>query len=174
MHALLDRESLEVELLAGPRAPPAGAAPGSLTCEREEAVSSTIAGGWTSEADQLLPQHGVDRGALFRRSHARALQNVLIDRDREIGHGISVTRDQCAVDNLSRMFWAQDPEALVVFTLEVARADPGLFDELLDWLLVNEKLLSVRRLRAMCADPEDERLLAGALGWLARTGLAHD
>jgi len=67
-----------------------------------------------------------------------------------------------------RSCWAQDPEALVVFTLEVARDDPRLFDELLDWLLVNEGLLSVRRLRAMCADPEDERLLAGALGWLAR------
>lgn len=64
--------------------------------------------------------------------------------------------------------WAQDPEALVVFTLEVARDDPRLFDELLDWLLVNEGLLSVRRLRAMCAGPEDQRLLAGALGWLAR------
>jgi len=64
--------------------------------------------------------------------------------------------------------WAQDPEALVVFTLEVARDDPRLFDELLDWLLVNEGLLSVRRLRAVCDGPEDERLLAGALGWLAR------
>jgi hypothetical protein len=67
-----------------------------------------------------------------------------------------------------RSRWVQDPEALVVFTLEVARHDPRLFDELLDWLLVNEALLSVRRLRAMCADPEDERLLAGVLGWLAR------
>lgn len=67
-----------------------------------------------------------------------------------------------------RSRWAQDPEALVVFTLEVARDDPRLFDELLDWLLVNEQLLSVRRLRAMCADPADERLLTGALGWLAR------
>lgn len=67
-----------------------------------------------------------------------------------------------------RSRWTQDPEALVVFTLEVARDDPRLFDELLDWLLVNEALLSVRRLRAMCAGPDDERLLAGALGWLAR------
>src|SRR6185369_12492644 len=55
----------------------------------------TIAGGWIGEADQLLAQHGVDRGALFRRSHTRALQNVLVDRDGEISHGISVTRDQC-------------------------------------------------------------------------------
>ena len=64
--------------------------------------------------------------------------------------------------------WAQDPEALIVFTLEVARDDPRLFDELLDWLLVNESLLSARRLRAVCRDREDERLVDAALAWVAR------
>lgn len=64
--------------------------------------------------------------------------------------------------------WAQDPEALIVFTLEVARAEPRLFDELMDWALVNESLLSVRRLRAMCIDEIDRALTAAALGWLAR------
>jgi hypothetical protein len=64
--------------------------------------------------------------------------------------------------------WAQDPEALIVFTLEVARCEPRLFDELLDWMLANEALLSVRRLRAMCIDETDRALLAGAIGWLAR------
>jgi hypothetical protein len=64
--------------------------------------------------------------------------------------------------------WAQDPEALIVFTLEVARADARLFDELMDWMLVNESLLSVRRLRAMCIDETDRALVATALGWLAR------
>ena len=63
--------------------------------------------------------------------------------------------------------WAQDPEALIVFTLEVARAEPRLFDELLDWMLVDEALLSVRRLRAMCIDETDRSLVAGALAWLA-------
>jgi hypothetical protein len=62
--------------------------------------------------------------------------------------------------------WAQDPEALVVFTLEVARDDPRLFDELLDWLVANERLVSVRRLRAMCRTPDDQRLLDAALGWV--------
>jgi hypothetical protein len=66
-----------------------------------------------------------------------------------------------------RSRWAQDPEALIVFTLEVARADARLFDELMDWLLVNESLLSVRRLRAMCIDETDRALVAAALGWLA-------
>jgi hypothetical protein len=64
--------------------------------------------------------------------------------------------------------WAQDPEALILFTLEVARAEPRLFDELMDWMLVNESLLSVRRLRAMCIDETDRALTAAALAWLAR------
>jgi hypothetical protein len=64
--------------------------------------------------------------------------------------------------------WAQDPEALIVFTLEVARGDARLFDELMDWLLVNQSLLSVRRIRAMCIDETDRALVAAALGWLAR------
>lgn len=63
--------------------------------------------------------------------------------------------------------WAQDPEALIVFTLEVARADARLFDELMDWMHVNEPLLSVRRLRAMCIDETDRALVEAALGWLA-------
>jgi hypothetical protein len=64
--------------------------------------------------------------------------------------------------------WAQDPEALIVFTLEIARAEPRLFDELMDWMLVNESLLSVRRLRAMRIDETDRALTAAALAWLAR------
>lgn len=62
--------------------------------------------------------------------------------------------------------WAEDPEALIVFTLEVARDDPRLFDELLDWLLRNEPLVSVRRLRSFAADLEDRRLVDGALTWV--------
>jgi hypothetical protein len=64
--------------------------------------------------------------------------------------------------------WAQDPEALLVFTLEIARADPRLFDEVLDWALHNEGLLSVRRLRAMCIDEADRALVAATISWLGR------
>jgi len=64
--------------------------------------------------------------------------------------------------------WAQDPEALLVFTLEIARADPRLFDELLDWTLHNEGLLSVRRLRATCIDEADRALVAAMISWLGR------
>ena len=62
--------------------------------------------------------------------------------------------------------WTADPEALIVFTLEVARADPRLFDEVLDWMLFNERLLSVRRLRAVCTSATDRALVDGAIGWL--------
>jgi hypothetical protein len=64
--------------------------------------------------------------------------------------------------------WAQDPEALILFTLEIARSEPRLFDELLDWMLTNEALLSIRRLRSMCIDETDRALITAAIAWIAR------
>lgn len=68
----------------------------------------------------------------------------------------------------ARSPWAQDPEALLLFTLEVARDEPRLFDELLDWLARNESIVSARRLRTLCESADDERLVAAALAWTAR------
>lgn len=59
--------------------------------------------------------------------------------------------------------WAMDPEALVLFTAEVARRDPRLFDEMLDWLSRNQRLLSLQRLRNLAARFPVDRLLAEAL-----------
>jgi DNA-binding transcriptional ArsR family regulator len=64
--------------------------------------------------------------------------------------------------------WAIDPEALVLFTLEIARDDPRLFDEGLDWMVVNERLMSVQRLRNLVRDDADRALLDATLGWVAR------
>ncbi len=64
--------------------------------------------------------------------------------------------------------WAQDPEALLVFTSEIARADPRLFAEMLDWLLINEHLISVRRLRSFSRDPLDTSLTETVLAWVGR------
>jgi hypothetical protein len=61
--------------------------------------------------------------------------------------------------------WAADPEALLLFTLEVARADARLFDEVLDWLVVNERLVSVQRLRNLCRDDADRSLVEASLAW---------
>lgn len=62
--------------------------------------------------------------------------------------------------------WAADPEALLLFTLPVARRDPRLFDEVLDWLRLNGRLLSVQRLTNLArGDAEGRRLVAAALAW---------
>lgn len=61
--------------------------------------------------------------------------------------------------------WAADPEALLLFTFEVARADARLFDEVLDWLVLNERLVSVQRLRNLCRDDDDRVLVEAALAW---------
>ncbi len=64
--------------------------------------------------------------------------------------------------------WAQDPEALLLFTLEAARSDPRLFDEVLDWLVHNEPLISTRRVRTLCEDPQDRRLSSAVMEWVTR------
>jgi DNA-binding transcriptional ArsR family regulator len=64
--------------------------------------------------------------------------------------------------------WATDPEALLLLTFEVGRGEPRLFEEVLDWMLVNERLLSVQRLRNLVADDEDRRLIEAVLGWLGQ------
>jgi hypothetical protein len=42
--------------------------------------------------------------------------------------------------------WILDPEALLLLTLESARTEPRLFDEVLDWLLTNGERIDVQRL----------------------------
>jgi hypothetical protein len=67
---------------------------------------------------------------------------------------------------LRRDRWAADPEALLVFTVHVARREPRLFDEVLDWMRLNGKLLSVQRLRNLAeADDETRRLIGASLAW---------
>lgn len=60
---------------------------------------------------------------------------------------------------------AADPEALLLFTLEVSRSDPRLFDEVLDWLALNGRLFSQQRIRNLMLDGEQERLVGAALAW---------
>lgn len=40
-----------------------------------------------------------------------------------------------------------DPEALLLFTASIGRYDQRLFDEMLDWLNLNERFINVQRLR---------------------------
>lgn len=62
--------------------------------------------------------------------------------------------------------WAADPEALLLLTLEVGREEPRLLDEALDWLAVNERLVSIQRLRNLARDEEDRALIEAGVGWL--------
>lgn len=62
--------------------------------------------------------------------------------------------------------WAADPEALILFTLGVARRDPRLFDEMLDWIALNQKLLSLQRLRNLTTRfPVNADLVAAVVAW---------
>lgn len=45
--------------------------------------------------------------------------------------------------------WVIDPEALLLVSLTFCRYDQRLFDEILDWLMVNEKVINIQRLRTM-------------------------
>jgi hypothetical protein len=63
--------------------------------------------------------------------------------------------------------WAIDPEALILFTITVARRDPRLFDETLDWLAANRNLLSMQRLRNLNKRfPIDSRLVGAVSAWI--------
>ncbi len=42
-----------------------------------------------------------------------------------------------------------DPEALLLFSASIARYDQRLFDEMLDWLVLNERFINVQRLKAI-------------------------
>ena len=64
--------------------------------------------------------------------------------------------------------WAADPEALLLVTLEVGRYDARLFEEVSDWMVRNERLMSVRRLRNLCRDETDEALADAFLTSVAR------
>ena len=63
-----------------------------------------------------------------------------------------------------------DPEALLLLTLTVARHDPRLFDEVLDWLDVNGAFLNVQRLQNLMKqyDFQAKAQLSATAEWLGR------
>lgn len=64
--------------------------------------------------------------------------------------------------------WAADPEALLLLSFEVGREEPRLFEEVLDWLVRNERLISVQRLRNLIRDEADRALVEAVVGWLGQ------
>jgi hypothetical protein len=76
------------------------------------------------------------------------------------------------IEGLDR--WAIDPEALILFTIAVARRDPRLFDETLDWLATNRHLLSMQRLRNLSRRfPLDARLVEAVIAWAGNPIPSH-
>lgn len=66
--------------------------------------------------------------------------------------------------------WAADPEALLVFTLQIGRDDPRMLDEVLDWTAKSAVWISAQRLWNQAASNEDGRLIASAVGWANDNG----
>ena len=64
---------------------------------------------------------------------------------------------------------AADPEASLLLTFEVGREEPRLFEEVLGWLIVNERLVSVQRLRNLATDDGDRALVEAVVGWLGQS-----
>lgn len=94
----------------------------------------------------------------LRDDFQKGLVDFLWDEWAQMGVSASTNR---------RDAWAIDPEALLLLTFEVGRGEPRLFDEVLDWMLVNERLLSVQRLRNLAGN-EDRRLVEAVIGWLGQ------
>ena len=69
-----------------------------------------------------------------------------------------------------------DPEALLLFTGSVGRWDPRLFDEVLDWLLANGRLLNGPRLKRLLRDYEfsSGRVIAAVCSVLPTKGCRLD
>src|ERR1700724_2889126 len=69
--------------------------------------------------------------------------------------------------------WAVDPEALILFTIGIARRDPPLFDEMLDWMAFNHELLSTQRLRNLARRfPLPSALVTAVTEWTRPTATA--
>lgn len=65
--------------------------------------------------------------------------------------------------------WAIDPEALLLFSLEMGRYEPRFFDEILDWLVVNGKWIDIQRLRGIMKqkDERTQRLMSAVACFLS-------
>jgi hypothetical protein len=68
--------------------------------------------------------------------------------------------------------WVIDPEGLLVFTFKMARCEPRLFDEVMDWLVKNGKWIDIQRLRGILKDKDGQiyRLMGAVSEFLASRG----
>ena len=68
--------------------------------------------------------------------------------------------------------WVIDPEALLVFTLDIGRYEPRLFDEVMDWLVTNGQWIDIQRLKGILRKSPGEncRLMGVVSAFLAAQG----
>lgn len=95
----------------------------------------------------------------FRTEFTEATLNFLWHQWRRLGVAGSVK----GADS-----WVIDPEPLLAFTTEVARHDARMFDEVLDWLVVNGRWINTQRFSTIiCRDEIGDKAVAGAMAsWL--------
>lgn len=88
---------------------------------------------------------------------------------------LDFARDQWAqmgvfMSGSRRDTWAQDPEALLLFSLEIGRDDARFFDELLDWLRTNGDSIGGRRLATLAKHDPGRPIVEAAVAWAQRHG----
>lgn len=68
--------------------------------------------------------------------------------------------------------WLYDPEPMLLFSLEMGRYEPRLFDEVVDWLIVNNKWIDMQRLRGILREKDeiDRNLIGAVAAFLANKG----
>ena len=66
--------------------------------------------------------------------------------------------------------WVIDPEALLIFSLQITRYEPRLFDEILDWLVENGKRIDIQRLRGILKrkDAMTKRLISAVACYVSQ------
>lgn len=71
--------------------------------------------------------------------------------------------------------WLIDPEALLLFSTQIARHDARLFDEILDWLHTNGSWINLQRLGSLHKDEKlgDPAVLAAIADLLSREATHH-
>ena len=79
-------------------------------------------------------------------------------------------------ESASEEDWIIDPEALLIFSLEIARYEPRLFDEILSWLWANAHLLDPSRIKKILLERESEdvaRVVGSSLSHVAEFDLSR-
>lgn len=70
--------------------------------------------------------------------------------------------------------WVIDPEALTIFSIQMTRYEPRLFDEILDWLVINGRWIDIQRLRGILKSKEanTQRLMSSVSSFLCNESLS--